>query len=158
PFEPELYHRFARRVEFVGHPLLDRVRATRSREATLRAHGLDPEKPLVLLLPGSRAKEIHFLLPSLIEAVDELGAERQYALARASTIRSAEVAAEIARSRHPIAVIGDDTYNLIAAAGIALVASGTATLECALLECPMVIVYRTAALTFFLGRRLVRGV
>src|SRR5881628_3613305 len=74
PFEPALYAGWLPGVEFVGHPLLDRVRITRGRAETLRAHGLDPARRTVLLLPGSRPSEIDYLLPRLLEAVRLLGA------------------------------------------------------------------------------------
>ena len=73
PFEAELYAPHLRDVEFVGHPLLDRVRVTRGREETLAAHGLDPARRVVVLLPGSRLSEIDHLLPHLLEAVRLLG-------------------------------------------------------------------------------------
>jgi lipid-A-disaccharide synthase len=159
PFEPALYTGRDCAVEFVGHPLLDRVRATRSREATLAAHGLDPTKRLVLLLPGSRAKEVDHLLPPMLAAVKELAApDRQFVLALAHTVPRAGVEAAIHRTGAGVPVVDEDTYNLMAAADLALVASGTATLECALLECPMVIAYRVARLTYALARVLVRGV
>src|SRR5262245_38905235 len=72
PFEPALYAGRECAVEFVGHPLLDRVRATRPPAATLAAHGLAPDRPLVLLLPGSRHAEIERLLPAMLEASREL--------------------------------------------------------------------------------------
>ncbi len=160
PFEPELYAGQGCAVEFVGHPLLDRARATRGRDATLREHGLDPAKSLVVLLPGSRSKEIDYLLPDMLGAVRELAGarDRQFALALAHTVEHREVEPLIRRAGVDVPVIGGDTYNLVAAADVALVTSGTATLECALLECPMVIVYRTAALTYAVGRLLIRGV
>jgi len=160
PFEPELYAGQGCAVEFVGHPLLDRARATRARDATLREHGLDPAKSLVVLLPGSRSKEIDYLLPDMLGAVRELAVarDRQFALALAHTVAHSEVEPFVRRAGVDVPVIAGDTYNLVAAADIALVTSGTATLECALLECPMVIVYRTAALTYAVGRILIRGV
>jgi lipid-A-disaccharide synthase len=160
PFEPDLYVGRECVVEFVGHPLLDRVRATRSREASLAAHGLDPARPLVLLLPGSRRKEIDQILPAMLGAVRELGADgrRQFVLALAHTLSREEVMPVLARQGITMPVITGDTYNLMAAAELALVASGTATLECALLECPMIVVYRVARLTYALARLLVRGV
>ena len=147
-------------MEFVGHPLLDRVGATRGRDETLRAHGLDPARRTVLLLPGSRAKEIDYLLPHLLEAVRRLDATGgcQFPLALAHTLDRADLEARVRAAGVPMPVIAGDIYNLIAAADLALVTSGTATLECALLECPMVIVYRLSPLTFALGRLLVRGV
>jgi lipid-A-disaccharide synthase len=160
PFEPALYAGHLPGVEFVGHPLLDRVRVTRNRADTLRAHGLDPARRTVLLLPGSRETEIGYLLPELLDAVRRLGesGSYQFPLALAHTLSRAEMEARVAAAGLPVKVIEGDTYNLIAAADIALVSSGTATLECALLECPMVIVYRLGPLSYAVARLLVRGV
>jgi lipid-A-disaccharide synthase len=160
PFEPGLYERWLPDVEFVGHPLLDRVAATRGREETLRAHGLDPARRTVLLLPGSRAKEIDYILPPMLDAVAELApmGDYQFALALAHTLDRADMEARIRAAGLDVPVVANDLYNLVAASDIALVTSGTATLECALLECPMVIVYRLSPTTFALGRLLVRGV
>ncbi len=160
PFEPGLYEPWLPAVEFVGHPLLDRVQATRGRDDTLRAHGLDPARRTVLLLPGSRPKEIDYILPHLLDAARALArsGDYQFPLALAHTLDRADVEARVRLAGAPVSVIAGDLYNLIAAADIALVASGTATLECALLECPMVIVYRLSPATFALGRLLVRGV
>jgi lipid-A-disaccharide synthase len=160
PFEPALYAEHLPGVEFVGHPLLDRVRVTRNRADTLRLHGLDPARRTVLLLPGSRQTEIDYLLPQLLEAVKRLAktGDYQFPLALAHTLACPEMEARVRSAGVPVRVIEDDTYNLIAAADVALVSSGTATLECALLECPMVIVYRLAPLSYGLARLLVRGV
>jgi lipid-A-disaccharide synthase len=160
PFEPGLYADRLAAVEFVGHPLLDRTMATRSREETLRLHGLDPARRTVLLLPGSRAKEIDYILPQLLAAVRDLAASGQYQfpLGLAHTLDRRDLEGRVRGAGVPVPVIGGDLYNLIAASDIALVTSGTATLECALLECPMVIVYRLSPVTFALGRLLVRGV
>src|SRR5204862_389455 len=93
PFEPALYAGRLRGVEFVGHPLLDRVRVTRGRTETLRAHGLDPARRTVLLLPGSRPSEIDYLLPRLLDAVRLLAADRglQFPLALAHTLPGEEI-------------------------------------------------------------------
>jgi lipid-A-disaccharide synthase len=160
PFEPELYAANLPGVEFVGHPLIDRVRVTRGREETLRAHGLEPGRRTIVLLPGSRSSEIAYLLPPLLDAVRRLGQadDYQFALALAHTLPRSEIEAHARRAEVEVTIVADDTYNLVGAADLALVASGTATLECALLECPMVIVYRMAAFTYALARLLVRGV
>src|SRR2546426_281419 len=160
PFEPPLYAARLPAVEFVGHPLLDRVTVSRGRRETLVAHGLDPDRPTVLLLPGSRPNEIRSLLPDLLDAVRRLAGSGayQFPLALAHTVPRAEVQDQIRAAGVDVPVIEGDTYNLIAAADLALVTSGTATLECALLECPMVIVYRVSPLTAFVARLLVRGV
>jgi lipid-A-disaccharide synthase len=160
PFEPELYAGRLPGVEFVGHPLLDRVGVTRGREETLLLHGLDPAKKTVVLLPGSREKEIDYLLPRLLDAVRRMGTNGgyQFPLALAHTLSREHVDVQLRAAGVEVPVIAGDTYNLIAAADIALVTSGTATLECALLETPMVIVYCVSPLTALVARLLVRGV
>jgi lipid-A-disaccharide synthase len=157
PFEVPLYAGTGVRADFVGHPLLDRVRATRDRSTTLAAHGLDPAKRLIALLPGSRTKEMQLLLPAMADAAIRLQArgDCQCVLALADTLSQADIAVSMRGVALPVPVVGGDTYNLIHASDAVIVASGTATLETALLERPMVIVYRTAPLTFALARRLV---
>src|SRR5262249_47735757 len=128
---------------------------------TLATHGLDPTRPTVLLLPGSRKKEIAFILPVMMDAVRRLAAadpRRQFVLGLAHTLTTADVESLVHAAGVPVPIVRDDTYNLMAAADLALAASGTATLECALLECPMVVVYRVAGLTYAVARLLVRGV
>lgn len=156
PFEPAVYG-YDPRVVFVGHPLLDRVRATADRERTLARHGLDPARRLVTLLPGSRRSEIERLLPQMAAAAETL-AERlpvQFAAALAPTLSRA-LAEPIASGRRvALPLIEHDAYNLIAASDLVLTASGTATLEVALLERPMVILYRSSPLTYAMARMLV---
>ncbi|MEO6029740.1 MAG: lipid-A-disaccharide synthase [Candidatus Binatia bacterium] len=157
PFEVPLYAGSGVRADFVGHPLLDRVRPTRDRAATFAAHGLDPAKRLVALLPGSRSKEMQLLLPAMAEAASRLADRHdcQCAMALADTLSDADIAVSMRGAALPVPVVRGDTYNLVHASDVVLVASGTATLETALLERPMVIVYRTAPLTYALARRLV---
>lgn len=157
PFEAALYAGSGARAEFVGHPLLDRVRATRSRAETMARHGLDPTKRLVALLPGSRGKEIRLILPVMAEAAATLvgRGDTQCVLALADTLSAADVAASMRGQPLAATVVEGDTYDLVHASELVLVASGTATLETALLERPMVIVYRVTPLTWALARRLV---
>lgn len=157
PFEPALYNEGREVAEFVGHPLLDVVRQTRSREDTRAQYGLHPERPLVALLPGSRKKELRYLLRPLCAAAELLIAEGwQVVLAVAPTLRREDLAAELGGQLPPFPLAHGDTYNVVAAADAAIVASGTATLETALLGCPMVIVYRVSPVTYWLARRLVQ--
>jgi lipid-A-disaccharide synthase len=156
PFEPELYNNGRPLAEFIGHPLLDVVRATRPRAETRARYGLDPERPLLALLPGSRSKEIRYLLQPMCEAAERLHAEGwQAVVALAEALTPDDLRAALAGRPVPVPIAHADTYNVVAAADAAIVASGTATLETALLGCPMVIVYRMAPLTFWLARRLV---
>ncbi|HEY2386650.1 MAG TPA: lipid-A-disaccharide synthase [Candidatus Binatia bacterium] len=157
PFEAPLYAGTATRAEFVGHPLLDRVAPTRPRAETLARHGLDSAKRLVAILPGSRRKEMHLNLPVMAEAAERLVArgDTQCVLALADTLSAADVAGSMRGRKLCATVVEGDTYDLVHASELVLVASGTATLETALLERPMVIVYRVASLTYALARRLV---
>lgn len=156
PFEPKLYNNDRPLAEFIGHPLFELVRSTRSREETLARYGLDPSRPLLALLPGSRKKEIRLLLKPALAAAQQLQREGwQAVLVLAHTLSSQDVAAVLDGSLPQIPIVEDDTYNLVHAADAALVASGTASLETALLGRPMVIMYRVSRLTFAVARRLV---
>ena len=154
PFEPAFYASHGCTVDFVGHPLVDRVHPTRSREDTLRQHGLDPQRRTIALLPGSRSQEVRLLLEPMLGAVALLGNAYQFVLAAAETLKAEDLHERVKQT--PVQVIQGDTYNLVHAADLVLVASGTATLETALLERPMVIMYRLAPLTYALARVLVR--
>jgi lipid-A-disaccharide synthase len=161
PFEAELYARAGGRVSFVGHPLLDRVAPAQDRAATLTRHGLSPSARLLALLPGSRRAEVEYLLRAMLEAAMVLAAKHGLTpvIALAPTLDAAllrEVAG--AAALEDVRIIQDDTYSIIAASELALVASGTATLETALLGCPMVIAYKMSPVTYRLARILVRGV
>jgi len=159
PFEPALYEKTVPRARFVGHPLIDRVRVDRERAATLEAIGFDPAKRTVLLLPGSRPKEIEYLLPVFLAAARRMAApDRQFVLALAPTLKLGVLETAVANAGVPVRVVEGGRYDLMAAADVALVSSGTATLECALLVCPMVIAYKLAPLTAVVARVLVRGV
>jgi lipid-A-disaccharide synthase len=157
PFEPDVYNRDGRPLaEFVGHPLLDVVGATRSREETRARYGLAADRPLLALLPGSRKKEVGLLFRDMCEAAARLAPDGwQTIAALAESLAPADLQAALEGGAVPVPVAHNDTYNVVAAADAALVASGTATLETALLGCPMVIVYRLSPLSFWIARRLV---
>jgi lipid-A-disaccharide synthase len=154
PFESAFYAAHGCTVDFVGHPLVDRVHPTRSREETLQLHGLDPQRRTIALLPGSRSQEVRLLLEPMLGAVTLLASAYQFVLAAAETLNAGDLREQVKHT--PVQVVQGDTYNLVHAADLALVASGTATLETALLERPMVIMYRLAPLTYALARLLVR--
>jgi lipid-A-disaccharide synthase len=160
PFEKELYEVAGERVSFVGHPLLDRVVPAQGRAETLARHGLPRNAKLLALLPGSRRAEVRYILPPLAEAARVLAHDfgLHPVLALAPTITPAQLADEVDADLSGIRIIQGDTYSIIAASEVALVASGTATLETALLGCPMVIVYKVSPLTYMLGRMLITGV
>lgn len=158
PFEAELYNRNGREIaHFVGHPLLDIVRPSRPPEETRRRYGLAAERPVVALLPGSREKEIRYLLAPLLGAARILSARGWQPVLAVAPSLPERVAADMMRALPAgVVAVRGDTYSVVAAADAAVVASGTATVETVLLGCPMVVVYRMAPLTYRLARRLVR--
>lgn len=160
PFEKELFHRAGERVSFVGHPLLDRVAAVRSREETLKRHGFLPRARIISILPGSRRAEVRYLLRPMAEAARIIARDHglEIALALAPTLTRAELLNVRRADLSGIRIVERDTYEIVAASELALVASGTATLETALLGCPEVIAYKVSPLTYILGRMLVTGV
>jgi lipid-A-disaccharide synthase len=157
PFEEEFFRRAGVAAEFVGHPLADRVRAHCS-AAEFRARlSVPPEAALIALLPGSREKEIRLNLPGMLEAARLLAAERncRFVLPAASTVGADWLRQQTAHSGVPVEVVEDSTYDALAHAQAAIVASGTASTEAALLGTPLVIVYRVSAPSWLLGRFLV---
>jgi lipid-A-disaccharide synthase len=161
PFEAAMYRDAGVAVEFVGHPLLDLTESCEPRAPFLAGHGLDPTRPVLALLPGSRPNEIRQILPTLVDAARLVATEVpgvQLILARAPSLDSALFAAlEILRvAGLPIAIVEGRTDEVLAAADAAVVASGTATVQAALHEVPMVMVYRVAPVTYAIARRFVR--
>lgn len=152
PFEEEIYREAGVPVNFVGHPLVDVVQPTRSGEDFAAQHGLDLARPIVALLPGSRRSEIARNFPAILEACARLarkastGREIQFLHAAAPNL-SGEFWSAYQRRELNIKRIEGATYDVLHTADCAIVASGTATVEAALLGTPMVIVYRVARAT-----------
>ena len=159
PFEADLYRASGvPTVSFVGHPLVDVVNPSQDRETSLGATGLDRGKLTVALMPGSREKEVGSLIGPMLEAAGVLARERdaQFLLIRASTIDRSALEQAVSGSPVDVRIVEGDAYNMLAAADLVWVASGTATLEAGLLKKPMVITYRLSPLSYWLGRLLVR--
>jgi len=157
PFEEEVYRKAGVDVEFVGHPLVDTVRATKSKEEFCAAYRLDSRKPILALLPGSRPKEVRFILPTLCEAatlIRQRKPDTQFVLPMASGLHRKLL--EDLIEDQPIKIVTNDTYNAVRYARAAIVASGTATLETALLGTPEVIVYRISRASWLLGKALLK--
>lgn len=156
-FEPELFRGYPVDARFVGHPLVEVVKPECDRAAFFAETGLDPARPLVALLPGSRKGEIERLLPPMAELARRWRAERpevQWVLPVAPTLDPAFVRAHLGDA--PVTLVEGRTYAARAHADAALVASGTATLETALLGTPFAIVYKLNALTYQLALRIVK--
>ena len=157
PFEEPLYREAGVPVSFVGHPLVDLARPVEDRAAFLRARGLQPERPVVALLPGSRPGEVRRHLPRIADAVGRLARRRpdvQFILAVAPALDAGPLIRAL--DRPGVCAVVGETHSVLSACTVALVASGTATVEAALLGAPMVVFYRLSWLTFLLGRPLVR--
>ncbi len=159
PFEAEVFAQAGERIAFVGHPLLD-LTVPGDRAETLARHGFSPQARLLAILPGSRPAEIRHLLEPMVEAARVLARDHGLipCLALAHTLTPADLQRESGVALDGIRIIDNDTYSIVAASEVALVASGTATLETALLGCPMVIAYKVSSLTWLTARLLVRGV
>lgn len=180
PFEVEFYRREGISVDYVGHPLVDSVRATLDRHTFCQKYGLVADRPIVSLLPGSRRTEVEHILPIMIQAIGLISRKMdvQWIVALAPTITREFVRGVLKRSfiedrgagdglsseRFSLTSAGgvralflpDDTYNALAHSELAIVTSGTATLESALLGTPLIVVYRTRAINYWLIRPLLR--
>ena len=163
PFEEKIYRDAGVPVDFVGHPLVDVVRPTITREEFAAKHSLDPESLIVVLLPGSRRSEIAQHYPFVLDACELLAREMQ----PVGGVQFVHVAAPSQpaglfsdygdRLGIQIKRIEGQAYDALASADCAIVASGTATIEAALLATPMVVIYRVAPMTAAILRRMVRA-
>jgi lipid-A-disaccharide synthase len=163
PFEQRLYEEAGVPVEFVGHPLLDVVPGDLDRSKARERLGVAETRILVGLLPGSREQEISRLLPRMLDAAARLAVDgkRCFVLGLAASVERSQVDALLARSAKaggpPIQVVEGLTYEVMAGADALLIASGTATLEAALLGAPMVVCYRVSRMTELMARVLKRS-
>jgi lipid-A-disaccharide synthase len=183
PFEESIYRKAGVPVQWVGHPLLDLAHVPEPRADFLRRHRLDPDRPVVALLPGSRRNELRAILPDLARAavlIRDRIPDVQFIVARAPHLADEDFAslsivgpgsaglqagneaglkvsaeAGLKASTTSIAIVEDHADDVLASADVALVASGTVTVQGALHECPMVVVYRLSALTYRLGKPFV---
>lgn len=157
PFEEKIYRDAGVPVDFVGHPLVDTVRPAMPRAEFAAHHGLDAGRPIVAILPGSRPNEIAQNYARIVAACERLAqpGHVQFVHAVAHGLRP-EFLARHAQPRVKITRVEDAAYDALAAADCAIVASGTATVEAALLGTPMVVVYRVAPLTASILRHMIR--
>jgi lipid-A-disaccharide synthase len=156
PFEEKFFGDAGVPVKFIGHPLVGNVAPTQTREAFVAAHGLNPAKKLVTILPGSRNSELARHLPLLREACARIHAEMPVQFLVAAAPGRAEFVKQGWPSQLHVRAIEGQTYDALAHADTSIVSSGTATVEAALLDGPMIVVYRVTALTALLAKPLVR--
>ncbi len=160
PFEKDFYHRRGMEVEYVGHPLMDTVRASMPRSEFLQSLGIAPESTVIGILPGSRKREIAEMLPIFLAAAKQMQAQLVkpvFLLPLAPTLSEDDLLANgLAEAGVEVRVIRENRYDLMGACNAVMAASGTVSLELAILAVPMVISYRVSPLTYFLGRRLIK--
>jgi lipid-A-disaccharide synthase len=159
PFEEKFYGDAGVPAKFIGHPLVGAVCASETRAQFAERHGLNPGQPIVTLLPGSRAGEIARHLPTMLAAcaaVRQMQGKVSFVIAVAPGVDISQIEGPASLSGVSAVVVQDQTYNALAAADAALVCSGTATIEAALLDVPMAVVYRVTTLTAALAKPLLR--
>ncbi|MCX6355605.1 MAG: lipid-A-disaccharide synthase [Candidatus Aureabacteria bacterium] len=159
PFEKQFYSDTEMPVDFVGHPLLDDLKLEYTRAETRKRWGLGEQTRVVALLPGSRWNEVRRHLPVMLRAAELMKRELpelEFATCEPPSEFRSFTMEELGRSAVTVRIGEGSIYGVIDASDLALVASGTATLETACLLKPMVIVYRVSWLTYFLGRALVK--
>jgi lipid-A-disaccharide synthase len=157
PFEQELYQKVGVDVTWVGHPLIDLVKPKLNKTEFCNQYGLDPSRPLIGLLPGSRENEIKRLYPVMRSAADLISKQNsqiQLILPLAPSIPE-ELPLKFP-GQTPVQIIKNRGYEAMNAADLLIVASGTVTVEAALLKVPMIITYKLSPLTYALGKRLIR--
>ena len=158
PFEAKMYEEMGTHVIYAGHPLLDTVRAAMHRDEAISYFGLDPRKKTVLLMPGSRMQEVTGLLPIMLAAAKEIQRivpQVQFLLPRASTIERSVLEQIIADSGVSVQIGENHVYDMMNVSTAAIAASGTATLETALMGVPTLLIYRVNKLTYWLSKVLV---
>ena len=156
PFEADFYRRFGTNVIYVGHPLIDRVKSECEPHQYRRGLGVNPDQKLVALMPGSRKQEINRLLPPMLDAARIIEQEMsvKWVLPVAGSINRDWL--ESLLQKYPVRprIITRGAYDLLAAADGAIISSGTATLEAAILNTPMVVIYRISKLSYFIYKRM----
>jgi lipid-A-disaccharide synthase len=159
PFEKGFYRQRGVKVDYVGHPLLDACPLEVNREKIMAKFGVDHGHPVVGLVPGSRKEEVKNLLPVMLKSLQILGRRYpriQCLLPLAKTIDPELVQSFLDTSSVEVKVIKEDIYEVLSVCDAALVASGTATLETAIMGVPMVIVYRVSPVSYRVGKMLIK--
>jgi lipid-A-disaccharide synthase len=158
PFEEQFYQGHGVEVTFVGHPLADLPLPSITRSEFAAVHGLNPLKPWIALLPGSRQKEIGLNLPIMLEAAEQLGEDVEFLLPLAPMLSTGYRAkiAETIKSVTPRITLAHDARAALYHASASVVASGTATVEAALIGNPFLVVYRISDLSYAVAKRIVK--
>jgi lipid-A-disaccharide synthase len=159
PFEKPLYDSAEMPCTFVGHPILDAVEKSYDRTALRAKFGFSHDERVIALLPGSRTHEVQGLLPILIEAAEKLASREpktKFVLAQASTIEDNLLQPLLRKGSLPVTLVKEQASEVMAVSDLVLVASGTATLQAAVVGIPMVLFYRTTAWEFWIASFFLR--
>jgi lipid-A-disaccharide synthase len=159
PFEEKIYREANIPVEFVGHPLLEEIQPSYPKESLIQKFCLNPSLPIFGICPGSRKSELNRLLPTMLEASRIIKREvpsAQFILPIAPTFSMKEIEQRLGESFSHIKAIQGEASEVMAVCDILMVASGTATLQAAIIGVPMAIVYKVAPLTYWIGKRLLK--
>jgi lipid-A-disaccharide synthase len=156
PFEEKFYSERGIAAEFVGHPLADLPQPSIARAEFAAEYGIDPQRPWIALLPGSRRGEVSRIFPKLLKAAQLLGPEYVYIVPVASTLDVHWMTSFLESHTGPPITFTSDARATLRQARVAAVTSGTSTLEAALIGTPFAMVYQVAPLTWNFGRRLVK--
>lgn len=152
PFEEDIYRKENVAVTYVGHPLVDLVKADETPARIFQRYQLNPQFPVVAIFPGSRQSEIQRLLPVIMAATEILSTKIpgiQFVLPLASTLSVNDLQSYL---NNKITIVKNDTYNILSICGAAIVKSGTATLEVGLSQTPLVIIYKLNFINYWLAR------
>ncbi|MBL7071078.1 MAG: lipid-A-disaccharide synthase [Candidatus Omnitrophica bacterium] len=161
-FEEDLYKRNGVPVEFVGHPLLDTAKPSAAKSAIIEKLRLDNAKKTVIILPGSRKREVSALLPTMVKASQKLYEKNksiQFIVVRSQTLDKNIFEKCLSLLKAPCLLVentGNDLYDYLAASDLAIAASGTVTLECAIMNVPMVITYKVSPISAIVMRAFMR--
>ncbi len=158
PFEADFYRNYGVKVTYVGHPLVDRVKPEIDPDLWRRSQGVAEGEKVILLMPGSREQEVETLLPLMLEAVAKVASEQdglRFYLPVAPTINRDQIRSYLYDYPGLVKTVGsEEVYTLMASADFGIFASGTATLEAALLGLPVIVIYRLTKLSAFIFRLL----
>jgi len=159
PFEKTIYEEAQIDVDFVGHPLLDSIRSQFSREEAFQQFSLTSGVTTIGLLPGSRMNEVKRHLPQMIRAISLISKQInpvQFIIPVAPGLDLGEVQNLVGSKRENIRVVENNIYDVMRISDVVIVASGTATIEAAIMGAPMIVVYRVSPLTYLLGKMLIK--
>lgn len=157
PFEKEFYKKYGIEADYVGHPLIERIRnyILENKERFIKTNSLDEKKEILLLMPGSREHEIKLILPELIDAAKEISRKYNLQIVIAGLSTFTESMFELIKEQD-IKIVFNQTYELMKYSKFGIIKSGTSTLEAALFELPFIVVYKISKISYHLSKILIK--